>query len=755
MGQMRSNRLLRSGLLALLLVGCAETASPDASSDASPMDAFGDASPSDAGGDDVLDAGVSLDANALDDAPREDIAVPLDGGVSLDADAPTDAPREDIAAPRDVPTTDAGGPGPVPPLPEPMTQPDPCTTLTPTLRGTDGPDVLRGTPGRDVIFAGDGDDVIDGGGGDDVICGGNGEDRIMGGDGDDYIDGGADNDVIDGGAGDDTIHGRAGSDRIHGGAGNDVLSGDILDDDLYGDSGNDLLLGGHGNDYMHGGDGQDWLRGDTGRDTFVGGEGFDTASFATAMPPGQPLNELGGPVPNGVIVNLTERLDRDDLAWSELVAHGIPATDAQRAGVASGDGYREGVLGIEQVQGSHFDDVLVLADASQRAQGLYGNDTLRGPAGSALQGGPGADTCNGAACDAPGEPPGRVPGLFVFVDANSRDPGVVVLGSVGDARERLRVVVARSGAVSVLAEDGSAITVGAGCVHPNPAQMRLVTCTPPGPIHFLLAYLGDGDDRFVIQGGIPREATSHVSGGAGDDTLIGGEGEDVLFSGPNGRDTLTGNGGDDALLSESPAMDPATRGERYAGGADTLDGGPGNDQLVSDYPCGGHFFIGGPGIDIAGFRRSTGTRPPFYGINAQLGGPAAVRQTFHGRAFNPARCALDPWGTHIAGDLEVLEGADGDDNLFGNDQNNIIWAWGGRDTVLGYGGNDHLYGHEGDDEIYGGDGRDVLRGGGGFDRLFARDGVADQEIDCGEGGGRIETLDRNDPPAVRCSGAQP
>ncbi|MDO9017731.1 MAG: DUF4215 domain-containing protein [Deltaproteobacteria bacterium] len=235
------------------------------------------------------------------------------------------------------------------------------------------------------------------------------------------------------------------------------------------------------------------------------------------------------------------------------------------------------------------------------------------------------------------------------------------------------------------------------------------------------------------------------------DTLVGSAGDDVLFSGPTGRDTLIGNGGDDALLSESPAMDPMTRGERYEGGGDRLDGGPGNDQLVSDYPCGAHTFIGGPGNDIAGFRRSTGTRRPFFGISAQLGGPAATRQAFHGRAFNPERCALDPWGTRIAGDLEILEGADGDDRLFGNDERNTIWAWGGDDVIQGYGGNDELAGHDGNDEIYGGEGRDTLMGNDGFDRIHARDGEADARIDCGPGGGRVETSDPSDPAPTRCN----
>lgn len=692
------------------------------------------------------DVGEGFDAGGdIDATPDMDVVgVPpvKDGSTAPDDDTPP--PWPDLP----VPSADTGTPvSPAPPRPMPRAQPDPCETLRPTIRGTDGPDTLHGTPGDDVIFGGDGDDVIDGGGGDDILCGGNGEDRIDGGAGADYIDGGAHNDVLTGGSGPDVIHGRSGSDLVRGGEGNDVLFGDILDDDLYGDAGDDVLIGGHGTDYLHGGTGNDWLRGDTGHDDFVGGEGADIVSFTTATPPGQPLGD-GGPTPEGVVVDLTARLTRSDVAWQHLADHNLSAGEISRAGVASGDGVREAVLGVEGIVGSHFDDVLIASASNQRLYGVYGNDTLRAPAGATLDGGPGADTCNGSRCDVAGEPPGRGGGALVFVDGNARDTGLGLIGSAGDAPDGFTVIVGDDAVV--VSSDGAEITPGTGCAWIDPGIHAVVTCAFATSPRYLVGYGGAGSDRFTLVGGVPRDMTSHVSGGDGDDTLVGGEGDDVFFSGPTGRDSLFGNGGDDALLSESPAMDPTTRGEAYTGGGDRLDGGEGNDQLVSDYPCGAHSFVGGPGIDIAGFRRSTGSRPPYYGISAQLGGPAAEEQMFHGQAFNPERCARVPWATTLAGDLEVLEGADGDDHLFGNDNSNIIWGWGGDDTIVGYGGNDTLSGHLGSDSLYGGDGRDTLLGGGGYDHLYARDGTVDARLDCGGDRGRTETRDNNDPAGSGC-----
>ena len=78
------------------------------------------------------------------------------------------------------------------------------------------------------------------------------------------------NDVLDGQAGNDTLRGGLGDDRLIGGAGNDYA---------LGDTGNDLLEGGTGIDTLEGGGGNDTLDGGTGNDRLDGGEGNDTYRF--------------------------------------------------------------------------------------------------------------------------------------------------------------------------------------------------------------------------------------------------------------------------------------------------------------------------------------------------------------------------------------------------------------------------------------------------------------------------------------------
>jgi Ca2+-binding RTX toxin-like protein len=568
-----------------------------------------------------------------------------------------------------------------------------------------GDHTIVGTEGRDLIVGTAGDDEIWGKGGADVICAGEGEDTVHGGDGDDYIDGGGDNDKLFGDAGNDLIHGRGGSDVIHGGGGDDQLFGDILDDHIFGDEGNDLLVGGHGTDILNGGPGNDYLRGDTGNDAFIGGEGTDIASFATAMPPGQG-DTVGRPrnAVNGVKVDFTnECADAGDIGGNQ-----------RHDGCANGDGGNEPLDGIEIVIGSPYDDAFIAGGKRVRFIGGYGDDRCDGnPCGAAL-------------------PPGAGGKVFVTLASESaRDTGLVVRGTKSSDNID---IVEQDGHFRVRSNAGTPLYAGPGCRD----EGADVICKPKHVLRWIAAWMDDGSDVVKLAeaaGGsarFPIDMTAHVNGGNGDDFLHGGDEEDVFFSGPTGEDHLFGNRGDDALLSESrkwPKKDCSgmTKQQQaddarctedkpdaahYSDGADDLFGGPGNDQLVSDYPCGGHHFSGGGGKDIAGFARSGR-----FAIHAQLAGRASVVKSFHGRAFNPQLCGVAK-GTRFADDLEILEAADGNDELWGNDDANIIWGREGDDRIHGLDGNDTLEGLLGDDSLFGGAGEDKLLGARGNNRLF-------------------------------------
>lgn len=573
------------------------------------------------------------------------------------------------------------------------------------IEAAPGDHEIVGTEKRDLIVGTGGDDEIWGKGGADVICAGYGEDTVHGGDGDDYIDGGADNDKLYGDDGDDLIHGRGGSDMIFGGRGDDQLFGDILDDHLFGEEGNDLLIGGHGTDTMMGGPGNDYLRGDTGNDAFIGGEGTDVASFVTAMPPGQAevVGRPANPV-TGVKVDFT----------NECTEAGDIGGKRKHDGCANGDGGNEPIDGIEVVVGSPYDDAFIKGGSNVRFIGGYGDDR-----------------CDGAPCGAalPAGAAGKV--FATLATASARDTGLIVTGTKSSDNID---IVDQEGAFRVRSNAGTAVFAGPGCRQEGDDAV----CRPQHVLRWIAAWMGDGNDVVKLAEAargsrrFPIDMTAHVNGGNGNDFLHGGDEEDVFFSGPTGEDHLFGNGGSDALLSESrkwpkkdcsgktakqQADDPRCSEDKpdaskYTDGADELFGGPGDDQLVIDYPCGGHHYSGGGGKDIAGFARSGR-----FDIHAQLAGPAAVKTAFHGRAFNPQLCGVGK-ATRFEDDLEILEAADGNDQLWGNDHDNIIWGREGDDHIHGLGGRDTLDGLIGDDWLYGGAGQDDLSGARGNNHLF-------------------------------------
>lgn len=69
-----------------------------------------------------------------------------------------------------------------------------------------------------------------------------------------------------------------------------------------------------------------------------------------------------------------------------------------------------------------------------------------------------------------------------------------------------------------------------------------------------------------------------------------------------------------------------------------------------------------------------------------------------------------------------INGSDRDDDIFGNDGNDILTAGIGNDHLEGREGNDDIEGDEGDDELHAGIGNDHLDGGDGNDTLFGDDG---------------------------------
>ncbi|WP_052215168.1 calcium-binding protein [Belnapia sp. F-4-1] len=304
--------------------------------------------------------------------------------------------------------------------------------------GTNGAEDIWGTAQADQIYGYGGDDTLEAGDSADILAGGAGFDHLYGQSGDDTLQGEADGraDTIDGGwgydtvnyatvkegmtidlagglafakgylggvtgtdtlvdiehatgtgyadtmigteagwlgiggwginslyagAGDDRVYGLSGDDSLYGQDGNDKLYGGADRDKLFGDAGSDVLEGGDGADSLYGGSGYDSLAGGTGDDYFDGGAGTDTVSYASAA--------------SGV-----------HMKFSETYGYGSDGHDS--------------FVGIENLDGSRFDDVLdgdVLgAGTDNRIDGGVGEDDLSGGGGTdTLVGGDGTDFLRG------------------------------------------------------------------------------------------------------------------------------------------------------------------------------------------------------------------------------------------------------------------------------------------------------------------------------------------------------------------------
>ncbi|PHZ86129.1 hypothetical protein CRD36_05520 [Paremcibacter congregatus] len=204
--------------------------------------------------------------------------------------------------------------------------------------------------------------------------------------------------------------------------------------------------------------------------------------------------------------------------------------DLQQGIALGGDAEGDTFGDIRQLEGSDFDDIIVLPDFSNplhggRALGLTGNDTLVGGTGKdSLVGGEGDDTLNGGA----------------NIDILNGGPGADILNG-GD---------------------------GEDTVHYWGHETRIIN---------LFTGVGQGGeaegDTFI--------SVENVVGSFGIDIITGND-EDNNIDGHYGDDILIGNKGDDILVGQD-GDDYLDGGE----GLDTLLGGSGNDVLV--YSSGDEF----------------------------------------------------------------------------------------------------------------------------------------------------------------------
>ena len=173
---------------------------------------------------------------------------------------------------------------------------------------------------------------------------------------------------------------------------------------------------------------------------------------------------------------------------------------------------------------------------------------------------------------------------------------------------------------------------------------------------------GKGSDTITVDERVTNAL--HLTGGEGDDYIIAGSGNDVIYD-SYGSNTINGGAGNDVIVAHG--LDAGPR-EGYI---NRLEGGAGNDYLEGGN--GSDYLDGGEGNDT------------LYGL----------------------------------GGNDVLHGGAGKDYLDGGQGQDLLYGEAGNDNLVGGQGDDKLYGGEGDDLLLGASGNDHLEGGAGSDQVIS------------------------------------
>jgi serralysin len=324
---------------------------------------------------------------------------------------------------------------------------------------------------------------------------------------------------------------------------------------INGTAGNDSLVGGTGNDTINGLAGNDTIDGGAGADSMVGGAGDDLYF----------VDNAGDQV-------------------VELQNEGIDEVRSSLASYTLSDWVNNLTLagGALNGTGNAIGNVITGNALNNALSGLDGDDTLNGGAGNdTLTGGTGADS-------------------FIF----NQTPGAANADQISDFASGTDKIRLDGGAMTQIGASGNFAAgdvrfyAAAGATGGHDADDRVVYNSTTGQLFYDADGNGAGSAQLIatLQSGAALVATDIVvdngsatpppppppppaqgtliNGTAGNDSLVGGSGNDTI-NGSAGADTLVGGAGNDLL-------DGNDGNDRLEGGAgnDTLSGSGGQDSYV-------------------------------------------------------------------------------------------------------------------------------------------------------------------------------
>ena len=620
--------------------------------------------------------------------------------------------------------------------------------------------------------------------------------------------GGAQTDILDAGAGDDILMGGAGQDFLTGGAGDDTLLGGQGDDWLYGGDGYDTyVLNGH--DTIIDADGQGRIKDAAGRILSGAIERGTDGSYAflgdSTISVSKSENDLTLTLVDGSSITIQGFTDGMlDLRVADVTDDTTVVINGDKdLGPDTAHPLRDEWGNPAGNATPNSEDILSGSDGNDRIDGLGGRDQIRGRVGDdIIEGGAAADIVAAGAGNDQLFGSVEIDLLQAIANGNAQS-GTGLKGDWLNGGDGDDIVVASADDDALFGGHGSDILIGGagddvlngdddytaisfdwaisdyGNLFDRWYSLIMIESAPAGAADEL--YGGAGND--FLAGGFGDD---HLYGGDGNDSIGGNDNDDVVYGGSGndyltgdygqlaydsgygavvqGNDYLDGGDGDDWMQGESgndqlyggAGNDLIWGDATYAGvvdGSDYLDGEDGNDQLVAG--GGDDDLFGGAGDDTLFGDAGADYLDGEDGSDGLVGGDG--NDTLFGGANNDSL-----WGDSDASGTgaDYLDGEDGDDILMGYGGADTLEGGLGKDTLLGGNGDDQLSGDDGDDQLageagddflVGGDGKDVIRGDDGNDIAYG-DGGADvlyglagaDVLDGGDGNDEVQGGDAND-----------
>lgn len=477
---------------------------------------------------------------------------------------------------------------------------------------------------------------------------------------------------------------------INGTALDDAIFGSLNGEEIRAGAGDDLIDGGDGSDLVYGEDGDDTIIGSigTGEDTYDGGAGRDLLTYYDA---------LAGVKVDLSLLNDHARSMSGDLAGSPLDLAGIGVDQ---------------IVGIEDIEGTAFGDMLTGNAANNALYGREGNDTLNGGLGNdTLSGGLGDDVMNGGAGIDTADYSDATKSVYVSL-------AVTGLQSTGQGRDTL------AGFENLVGSSYSDVLSGSA------GHNQL--------------FGGAGADRLIGDAG-----NDTLDGGSGADRLTGGIGSDTYIV-DSAADLIfenAGEGTDTVIIRTQMSYTLAANLENAtleAPGLILEDEYDDDDLSLSDYVAltgnglantlktgsGMNLLDGGAGAD----RMYGGTGRDVYIVDNV--GDVVVE---YSDTYDEGDAILEVWDKVISSvsytisnvyvEELVLTGT-ANINGTGNATDNWVIGNAGSNVLKGMGGYDYLEGGDGNDTLDGGTGIDYMDGGFGNDTYIVDD-INDQVYDYG------------------------